>query len=113
MQPCAVSSKIPGSGEPIQIRPPPPATRTRSSLGARSRRHRPKKRTTRGCAAVAELLDDLNRHAPPADFHQAVSFPLPALVICELLGVPYEDREDFRRWSDEAAATDDEARSIS
>jgi pentalenolactone synthase len=25
------------------------------------------------------------------------------LVICELLGVPYEDRDDFRRWSDQAA----------
>jgi pentalenolactone synthase len=36
---------------------------------------------------------------------------LPALVICELLGVPYEDRDDFRRWSDEAAVTSDQARS--
>jgi pentalenolactone synthase len=57
------------------------------------------------------LLDDMAGRTPPVDLHEAVSFPLPALVICELLGVPYEDREDFRRWSDEAGRTDDGARS--
>ncbi|MGH8967641.1 MAG: cytochrome P450, partial [Actinomycetes bacterium] len=41
----------------------------------------------------------------------AVSFPLPVLVICELLGVPYADREDFRRWSDDAAHQSDAERS--
>jgi pentalenolactone synthase len=60
---------------------------------------------------VDGLLDELGRRRPPADFHAAVSFPLPALVICELLGVPYEDREGFRRWSDDAADMTDAARS--
>ncbi|HEX2046341.1 MAG TPA: cytochrome P450 [Acidimicrobiales bacterium] len=59
------------------------------------------------------VLDDLASQTAPADFHEAVSFPLPALVICELLGVPYEDRERFRRWSDDAADMGDEARSRS
>ena len=63
-------------------------------------------------AMVDDLLDDLARQTPPADFHEAVSFPLPALVICQLLGVPYEDREDFRRWSDDAADMGDEGRSL-
>jgi cytochrome P450 len=57
------------------------------------------------------LLDDMAGRRPPVDLHEAVSFPLPALVICELLGVPYEDREDFRRWSAEAGRIDDAARS--
>ena len=61
---------------------------------------------------VDGLLDDLAGAGRPVDFHEAVSFPLPALVICELLGVPYRDREDFRRWSDDAADMTDQARSL-
>jgi cytochrome P450 len=36
----------------------------------------------------------------PVDFVESVALPLPMLVIAELLGVPAEDRGDFRRWSD-------------
>ncbi len=61
---------------------------------------------------VDGLLDDLADASRPVDFHEAVSFPLPALVICELLGVPYADREDFRRWSDDAADMTDQDRSL-
>ncbi|HEX2037110.1 MAG TPA: cytochrome P450 [Chloroflexota bacterium] len=62
-------------------------------------------------ALVDGLLDTMGRQTPPLDFHAAVSFPLPALVICELLGVPYAEREDFRRWSDETADMTDASRS--
>ncbi|QUQ64210.1 cytochrome P450 [Kutzneria sp. CA-103260] len=31
----------------------------------------------------------------PVDLHALLSLPLPVLVICELLGVPYEDRDYF------------------
>ncbi|MGH3798392.1 MAG: cytochrome P450 [Pseudonocardiaceae bacterium] len=51
---------------------------------------------------VDALLDELARSGPPADFHAVVAFPLPARVVCELLGVPGEDREDFCRWQVEA-----------
>lgn len=61
---------------------------------------------------VDELLDELAVGAAPANFHEVVSFPLPALVICELLGVPFADREDFRCWSDEAADMTDQTRSL-
>lgn len=53
-------------------------------------------------AIVDALLDELGRSGPPADFHTVVAFPLPALVICELLGVPSADREDFCLWQIEA-----------
>lgn len=52
---------------------------------------------------VDMLLDDLAAMGSPADLHESLAFPLPVLVICELLGVPYEDREHFRTWSDAAA----------
>lgn len=61
---------------------------------------------------VAGVLDDLAARGAPADLHEVVSFPLPASVICEILGVPYGDREDFRRWSDEAADMTDQQRSF-
>jgi pentalenolactone synthase len=51
---------------------------------------------------VDGLLDILESGGPPADFHSLVAFPLPALVVCELLGVPAEDRADFCRWQIEA-----------
>jgi pentalenolactone synthase len=51
---------------------------------------------------IDALLDALDRCGPPADFHTVVAFPLPALVVCELLGVPVEDRQDFCRWQVEA-----------
>ncbi|MBM7786562.1 cytochrome P450 [Tenggerimyces flavus] len=61
---------------------------------------------------VDDQLEQLLRREPPTDFHAAVSFPLPALVICELLGVPYDDRDDFKGWSEDAAHMSDEQRSM-
>jgi cytochrome P450 len=57
-------------------------------------------------AITTEMLDAMEAMSPPVDFHQAVSYPLPVLVICELLGVPYEDRDDFGRWSEDVARMD-------
>jgi pentalenolactone synthase len=60
---------------------------------------------------TAGLLDGLAAEVPPADVHAAVSVPLPILVICELLGVPYEDHERFRGYSQAIADTVDQQRS--
>lgn len=56
---------------------------------------------------VERLLDQLAEQGPPADLHEALSFPLPVQVICELLGVPYSDRDQFRVWSAGAANMSD------
>ncbi|MEU8107789.1 cytochrome P450 [Nonomuraea muscovyensis] len=60
---------------------------------------------------TARLLDDLAAQGSPADLHTALALPLPILVICELLGVPYAEREQFRAWSEAAGDIRDRARS--
>jgi pentalenolactone synthase len=62
-------------------------------------------------ALTTQLVDDLAEHGSPGDLHAAVAVPLPILVICELLGVPYEDRDEFRSWTTDAANIRDRARS--
>ncbi|MQA86384.1 MAG: cytochrome P450 [Streptosporangiales bacterium] len=62
-------------------------------------------------ALVEELLDRIAARTPPLDLHEALSVPLPILVICELLGVPYEDRARFRAWTQGIADTRDRQRS--
>jgi cytochrome P450 len=48
---------------------------------------------------VRGLLDDLEPKET-IDFVDALAAPLPLLVIAEMLGVPGEDLERFKRWSD-------------
>ncbi|NNN29036.1 cytochrome P450 [Streptomyces sp. S3(2020)] len=42
---------------------------------------------------TADLLDGLLKQEQPADLVEHFTLPLPLLVICELLGVPYTDRD--------------------
>lgn len=62
-------------------------------------------------AITDRLLDDLAAGTTPADLHEALTLPLPLLVICELLGVPYRDRDRFRAWSQGIADLNDRRRS--
>ncbi|MFC8228329.1 cytochrome P450 [Streptomyces sp. NPDC057287] len=60
-------------------------------------------------ALLDSMLDGPGRSA---DLVEALSFPLPMTVICELLGVPSLDRQGFREWSNTAVSSlDAEARS--
>ncbi|MFT7835994.1 cytochrome P450 [Saccharothrix sp. BKS2] len=63
-------------------------------------------------ALADRLLDEMADFTPPVDLHQVLALPLPILVICELIGVPYADRDDFRAWSDAAGDVRDAARSF-
>ncbi|WP_406313553.1 cytochrome P450 [Streptosporangium sp. NBC_01639] len=49
---------------------------------------------------TAEHLDAMEKAGPSADLVTAFAKPIPAIVICELLGVPYEDRGSFQEHID-------------
>jgi cytochrome P450 len=48
---------------------------------------------------VAAHLDAMERHGPPLDLVESFALPVPLLVICQLLGTPYEDRAAVHRLS--------------
>lgn len=53
-----------------------------------------------------QITDDLlDRLDNPGDLVEGFSMPFPVTVICELLGVPFEDRDEFRAWSNQVLAT--------
>ncbi|GAA3162787.1 cytochrome P450 [Planomonospora alba] len=45
---------------------------------------------------TAERLDAMEEAGPPVDLVTAFAKPIPVIVICELLGVPYGDRDRFQ-----------------
>ena len=49
---------------------------------------------------TSALLDELAGHEE-IDFIASFAGPLPTLVIADMLGVALEDRDDFKRWSDD------------
>jgi cytochrome P450 len=51
-----------------------------------------------------ELLDAIDGRST-IDAVESFTYPLPVIVISEMLGVPAKDRELFKRWSDEVVST--------
>lgn len=59
---------------------------------------------------IAEVVDGLLAEAAADggfDVIADLAFPLPVIVICELLGVPVEDRDQLKGWSRDLARTID------
>jgi cytochrome P450 len=60
-------------------------------------------------AITAALLDAMAASpAATVDLLAAFAFPLPVTVICELLGIPARDQDQFRAWSNAMLASDGE-----
>lgn len=79
---------------------PPEHTRLRRLVSS-TFAHRRIERTRPWVAELsASLADDIAAAGDGADIRQLMALPLPIQVICHLLGVPYEDREQFREWTE-------------
>ncbi|MEU5542680.1 cytochrome P450 [Streptomyces sioyaensis] len=75
---------------------PPDHTRLRRRLTGAFTVKRMKLLEERITAITEQQLDELARLTPPVDLVKEFALPVPSLVICELLGVPYADRETFQ-----------------
>ncbi|MFB7189325.1 cytochrome P450 [Streptomyces sp. NPDC056178] len=49
---------------------------------------------------TTDCLDAMERTGPPTDLVTAFAKPIPTIIICELLGVPYRDRDSFQEQID-------------
>lgn len=82
------------AGNPLLV-DPPEHTRLRRLLTPEFTMRRMRRLEPRIHEIVDERLDAMERSGPPADLIAGFALPVPSLVICELLGVPPEDRPDF------------------
>ncbi|TDE28637.1 cytochrome P450 [Nonomuraea mesophila] len=74
---------------------PPEHTRLRRMLTPEFTVRRMRRLEPRITEIVQDALDDLEGAGKPADLVRHFALPVPSLVICELLGVPYADRAEF------------------
>jgi cytochrome P450 len=91
--PAEIPPAMPGDMTGIDA---PEHTRFRQLLTGHFTVRRMRMLTERAGAICAERLDAMAQNGPPVDLVTAFAQPVPALMICELLGVPYEDHEFFQ-----------------
>ncbi|GHJ35664.1 cytochrome P450 [Streptomyces sp. TS71-3] len=96
------------SGRHMLSSDPPHHTRLRGLVGRAFTPRHAKALGPRVQEVTDELLDALLAGpGDTADLVEALAFPLPIAVICELLGVPAADREAIREWSRKATRFED------
>src|SRR3954468_6946845 len=75
---------------------PPEHTRLRRMLTPEFTVRRMRRLEPRIIEIVDDYLDAMEKAGAPADLVADFALPIPSLVICELLGVPYADRSEFQ-----------------
>jgi cytochrome P450 len=103
-------AQLPGS-EAVEI-PPPNMLGTDGADHARLRGLVNKAFTPRIVRQLEPRMREIARELAAAavaagevDLVQGLTYPLPVTVIAEMIGVPAEDRAQFKAWSDEAVAS--------
>jgi cytochrome P450 len=84
---------------------PPEHTRLRRVVAKAFTARRVEQMKERTQAIADGLLDAMTAKGAPGDLVAEFALPLPVTVICELLGVPLEDRTRFRLWADALLST--------
>ena len=92
----AAESTSPGG---LGFADPPEHTRLRKLLTPEFTMRRLSRLTPGIQEIIDQRLDAMAAIEGPVDLVEEFALPIPSLVICELLGVPYEDRVDFQRLS--------------
>ncbi|MFI7033488.1 cytochrome P450 [Microbispora rosea] len=83
----------------LGFRDPPEHTRLRRLLTPEFTMRRLRRLDGSIQKIVNDHLDAMEQAGREADLVQSFALPIPSLVVCELLGVPYGDRSDFLRMS--------------
>ena len=88
------------SPEQIISMDPPDHTRLRTLVAKEFTARRVDGLRPRVREIVDDLLDTVCKDGSPADLAAGLAWQLPVTVICELLGVPADDHESFRTWTE-------------
>jgi cytochrome P450 len=97
--PIALRSENPRGDGFLLTYDPPDHQRLRRMLTPEFTVRRIRRLAPRIEAIVEEHLDAMEKAGPGTDLVSMFALPIPSLVICELLGVPYGDREEFQHYS--------------
>ena len=91
--------------ESVMSMDPPAHTRIRQLAGRAFTARRVERLRPRAQQIASGLIEDMVASGAPADLVESFSFAFPAIIICELLGIPAADRHAFRGWTDAIVST--------
>ena len=91
--------------ESVMSMDPPAHTRIRHLAGRAFTARRVERLRPRAQQIASGLIDDMVASGAAADLVESFSFAFPAIIICELLGIPAADRHAFRGLTDAIVST--------